>query len=105
MESMAQPKEIEGLIPHDSSLIKIEVSWAESICRLYIRVAPTNAPESAIRVIEFTDLKEAVIPHKNPWGSSVSVNSATQTSELYSIEMQSGDNIEISAGGLRVTYL
>ncbi|WP_158704626.1 hypothetical protein [Ectopseudomonas mendocina] len=105
MESMVQPKEIEGLIPHDSSLIKVEVSWAESICRLYIRIAQTNAPESAIRVVEFTDLKEAVIPHNNPWGSSVSVNSATKTSELYNIEMQSGDTIGIKAGGLRVTYL
>jgi hypothetical protein len=105
MESMAQPKEIEGLIPHDSSLIKIEVSWAESICRLFIRVALNKTPDSAIRVIEFTDLKEAVIPHKNPWGSSVSVNSATQISELYKIEMQSGDTIAITAGGLRVTYL
>ena len=66
MESMVQSKEIEGLIPHDSSLIKVEVSWAESICRLFIRVALTNAPDPAIRVIELTDLKEVVIPHKNP---------------------------------------
>jgi hypothetical protein len=51
-------------------------------------------------VLEFAGVTELLVPHRQPWGPSERVNSgAAPAPGRFEIEMQSGDVIEIRAGG------
>ena len=84
---------------HDWALQSIHVDWASGIAYIELKDSASN-----VRAIEIKDLRNMVIPKKNPWGKSFSVNEATHniddvTKEHHLvIEMQSGDLIKVEAG-------
>jgi len=48
----------------------------------------------------FDGVKRLVVPHETPWGPSTFVNGGTvESKQVFKIEMQSGDVIEITASG------
>jgi hypothetical protein len=84
-----QPSEIETLPLHDASLESVEVLWAEARCRLVLSL------HSGKHLLEFRGVTRTTIPHEKPWGPSISINEASFKDGVTSIEMQTGDTIEI----------
>jgi hypothetical protein len=83
---------------HDWSLISIVFEWPSGILNLSFRYGEGhNALLSAINVVEL------LVPKREEWGPSVSVNEVTGPFMLANgnhrllIEMQSGDIIQIEA--------
>jgi hypothetical protein len=83
---------------HDWTLISITLHWESGKLTAEFRGA-----DSAIRLLIAKDVCDLKVPRTYPWGSSVSVNGISLVSETsaerksLTIEMQSGDVIEISA--------
>lgn len=82
---------------HDWSLLKLAVDWPAEQVQLDMR-----SPDGP-RVLVARKLKSLVVPNENPWGPSISINGATGPAlaetglNRLTIEMQSGDLIEIVA--------
>lgn len=82
---------------HDWTLVSIYVDWAKSFARIDLL---SNEGQRQIIVRGLSNLR---IPKENPWGPSVSINrckgpiAMTGTKKRFSIEIQSGDILEIIA--------
>ncbi len=83
--------EIEALPLHDATLESIEVRWSEAFCTVVLELA------SGKHLLKFGGVTSVSVPHREPWGPSVSVNGASAKGGVTAIEMQSGDTIEIVA--------
>ena len=81
---------------HDVTLRGVEYDWASSSCNLVIMPGASSAPS----VIRLTGVTSLVVPHEEPWGPSVSINTAQFSAGVLTIEMQSGDEIQIKASQL-----
>lgn len=83
---------------HDATLTRIEVDWASGELRCTCNVQ-VEGRKTVLILAE--GLKMLKCPRLYPWGTSVSVNEIrTEKGEngtLLSIEMQSGDTIEVTA--------
>ena len=93
--------EVATLPLHDATVESIDISWAKSECFLRLRAVtkPNNYAEPCI--LEFRGLKHLRLSKEQPWGPSVSINGAKFTNGAVSIEMQSGDTIEIVASEMQ----
>ena len=84
---------------HDWTLRGIEVDWQRDATRVTVRLKAPHGPET----ITAQKVREICVPRANSWGPSVSVYEMTgpdvrpDGSARVSIEMQSGDVIEIVA--------
>lgn len=83
---------------HDAVLREVVVDWAARKCCMRV-YAFVKQDESAVPcTLIWGGVKHVDIPIRMPWGPSVHINSQRLTaSELYSIEVQSGDMIVIEA--------
>lgn len=83
---------------HDWTLLKIVVSWVDGVVDICFR--NSFSKEVFLRAEGVSYIK---IPKKEEWGRSVSINETKGPMILddgmiyFSIEMQSGDNIELIA--------
>lgn len=83
---------------HDWSLISIVFDWVSGTANLSFRYG-----EGHNTVLSATNVAELLIPKREEWGTSVSVNEVQGPHLLangnyhLSIEMQSGDVIQIEA--------
>lgn len=80
---------------HDHVLIEIDVNWAKSEVKFFLK-----GPDSFVYEKIFRNFLSITIPRRNPWGESSSVNSydikpGDDGMMTNTIEMQSGDYIEI----------
>lgn len=82
---------------HDWTLIDIIVLWKEGKIVLNF-LTPTGTKEIVVR-----DFSKFIVPRDHEWGASMSVNGSSgpvsleNGNYLFSVEMQSGDIIEIEA--------
>jgi hypothetical protein len=80
---------------HDATLESVNLEWAEGVVHVTFKVHGFRAV-----VLEAKDLFKMTCPRLGPWGPSNSVNSAEivalADSQCLTIEMQSGDVLEIS---------
>jgi hypothetical protein len=84
---------------HDASIDTFSIDWNNKTCQLNLKVFLKTGEDAVPCKIIWRDLIEISIPSKNPWGKSVFINNQRKISEdEYLIEMQSGDEIKISAG-------
>src|SRR4051812_22165622 len=84
-----------GALPlHDASLDSLTVDWNAKSCVIQVRVVG-GQPHS----LSFRDVSNVSIPHKQPWGPSGFINALAENRGHFLIEMQSGDTIEVVAGG------
>lgn len=79
---------------HDAILLDIQVTWSEARAILRFRV------EGRVHSIIVDRIRDVHVRRELPWGPSISVNSASliesPTGGVHlSIEMQSGDLIEV----------
>ena len=85
---------------HDATLISINVDWRGGVARIELRLGG-----GSIARVSAVGLRGITVPRSQPWGPSVSVNSArvavgTEDGDArLSVEMQSGDEIIVDAGG------
>lgn len=83
---------------HDWTLVSLFANWKEATVAITLR--NQKSAEVTITAHEFTDL---VVPKKDDWGPSVSVNEVTgplvlpNGMQYLEIEIQSGDKIRIEA--------
>lgn len=85
------PAEVEALPLHESKLLSVEVLWSEARCRIRLLLP------SGKHLLEFANVTMVRISRTTPWVSSLSVNGASENAGVVTIEMQSGDTIEIAA--------
>ena len=84
---------------HDWLLVEVKYAWADKECLLMFINRHSEVKEIYAKGVEYI-----VIPHKEEWGATSSVNEVgisdlvTGLTEL-TIEMQSGDIITIHAEG------
>ena len=85
---------------HDATLIDLHFDWALGECVLRFAGSPYG-PKGSFSLC-WSDVRDFRISHRLEWGPSVSVLEMTQSGvDLWIIEMQTGDRIEI-AGRLSV---
>jgi hypothetical protein len=89
---------------HDGELQSIQIDWEKRICRLMLSAFLDQGKDAVDCTIIFERVADIQIPHRAPWGESVFINSQhLNGSETFVIEMQSGDEIRISAGSAILT--
>jgi hypothetical protein len=83
---------------HDWTLVSILMNWIESTVTMNFRVHGIEKP-----VIIAQGITELIVPHREEWGRSVSVNEVLGPTKLTNsnyklvLEMQSGDLIQLEA--------
>ena len=93
----------EELPLHDASLGHIDLDWTARTLRIELAVFFKRDADAVSSTLTFTGVQHVSIPHRDPWGPSVFVNTKTFTPpDLYTIEVQSGDLIEIHADGFEL---
>jgi hypothetical protein len=84
---------------HDATLETLAFHWAEGIVRIRLS---TGMNGTGVVILEASGVLRAVCPRVLPWGPSDSVNVVklehVGNGQLLSIEMQSGDVLEIYCG-------
>src|SRR3954470_17119176 len=97
------PETFEELPLHDASLGHIDLDWAARTLRLELTVFYKRDADAVHSTLTFSGVQHVSIPRRDPWGPSVSVNTKTFTPpDLYTIEVQSGDTIEVHADGFKI---
>jgi hypothetical protein len=90
---------------HDAILESIEIDWEGATAILRLGLVGDPPPKLALVC---SGLREAHIPHDEPWGPSVSVNAAEYAEGsdegdlILRLEMQSGDEIKLRAASLAI---
>jgi hypothetical protein len=82
---------------HDATLDLLIVNWREGTLQIALKTGPGQFDKTVLFASGVTDLR---CPRLLPWGPSGSVNSTrlepmTNASYLLTLEMQSGDSIEV----------
>lgn len=91
--------QFEKLPLHDAYIETIVINWEESSIEIRMYAFTVKAKDALPHILKFTDAEDIHVPHKNPWGESVFINSAEFKDQTYQLEMQSGDVIKIKSGG------
>ena len=82
---------------HDAILKEVRVFWGTKCCSLNVMVFTNPQAFAEAYAIEFEGVSLISLPHYEPWGPSSSINTASVVAEVFRIEMQSGDTVEIKA--------
>lgn len=82
---------------HDALLDRICVEWRSRLCTFHLRAFVEAGAHAQPYQLTFSDLSEIHIPMRYPWGESVHINGQGAQPPVYSVEMQSGDEIMIVA--------
>lgn len=92
---------------HDAKLSKIEYCWKSKILKIFLN-AYLEYPESNELTqvcLSLYKVRDIHIPQKEDWGPSNYVNDVSEAEGKYSIEMQSGDMINIEADEFLITKI
>jgi hypothetical protein len=80
---------------HDATLVAFRFDWSARTCVLEFSGAPSLLEPFTI---EFSDVRELVVPAMEPWGPSASVLEViAHETGSYDFVMQSGDTIRVVA--------
>lgn len=83
----------DDLALHDATLTAIYFDWAAGTCSVRLSLPGAENCE-----LKFSGVYELIVPRREPWGPSVSVNSSREVGgNIFEIELQSGDILRVSA--------
>lgn len=82
---------------HDALLRSVELDWERKSCTFQVLAFATPAGNATPHVLSFEGVTFLSIPHNEPWGPSSRMNSVSSADAKFSLEMQSGDVIELTA--------
>lgn len=88
---------IENLPLHDAILEKIIVNWSGREVTIILKAFSKAGKNAIPHALKFGQVNDIQIPHKSPWGESKFINAVSVKNDICKIEMQSGDEIYISA--------
>lgn len=77
---------------HDATFSAASIDWAKRTAAFDFE----TVADGPVR-LEASGVTDVSIPHRDPWGSSVSVNELRRAKGGFEIEMQSGDVIVVGA--------
>jgi hypothetical protein len=98
VESNPLPTEFTSLPLHDAILHTLSIEWKARRCVAELEVFVDPGKDAIPRLLIWHGVTALLAPHQDPWGPSVSVNSAFfEPPNTYVLEMQSGDEIRITA--------
>jgi hypothetical protein len=96
---MLVTQRFEDLPLHDAILEGISIQWDRSRCILTVAAFVTRGEPAQPCVLTFDRISRVVVPHEEPWGRSGHIYGQRSGADgMYVIEMQSGDEIQITAG-------
>lgn len=79
---------------HDAILREVCFGWEAGCCTLKLMTGDGE------QQLVFTGVTELNVPKEQPWGPSVSINSARECGlNRFEIELQSGDVVRLQASG------
>ena len=91
-------REFSSLPLHDGILHELRLDWKQRTCLASISAFVNRGENAVPREILWRDVSEVFVPHQNPWGPSVFINTKSVDARgVFVIEMQSGDEIRIHA--------
>ncbi|HET8656195.1 MAG TPA: hypothetical protein VFL93_11815 [Longimicrobiaceae bacterium] len=82
---------------HDALLDRIIIDWRAHTCVIEVRAFLARGEWAQTAELHFRGVSDVRVPHRAPWGESVSINSVGAESDDYVLEVQSGDEIRIRA--------
>jgi hypothetical protein len=83
---------------HDAILKGLRLDWAARTCIVEVEAFVVRDQNAQPHEMIFQKVCAVTLPHEDPWGPSVFINAVRQEDEVYIIQMQSGDEIRITAG-------
>ena len=84
---------------HDALLYTFTLLWEQKICRFHLDVFAERGKSASPHLLEFHAVELIHAPLTDSWAPSYSINAVSQSAGNFLIEMQSGDTIEVRAGG------
>lgn len=96
--SQERSVDFEVLPLHDAVLRSVVCDWQRGTCEIHVRTSAAVDPAAGDWTLRFTDVRSVVVDRNEPWGRSSCVNATSRMDDAFSIEMQSGDVIRVSAG-------
>jgi hypothetical protein len=85
---------LDSLPLHDAILREVCFAWEAGCCTL--NVVTVDSEQQLV----FTGVTELNVPKEQPWGPSVSINSARESGpNKFEVELQSGDVLRLQASG------
>ena len=90
---------------HDALLQSVEMLWEEKLCRLHLEAFIHKGQRALAHLLEFQAVTALDVPHHEPWGPSIFVNSVSTSLGWFEVKMQSGDIIRVAAEGFSFVAL
>jgi hypothetical protein len=83
---------------HDGHISSIELDWEKKTCTIKLAAFLDPGKNAVDCRLLFENVSNLSIPHQAPWGESVFINEHRRdASNVFTIEMQSGDEIRVTA--------
>jgi hypothetical protein len=83
---------------HDAILHELRLNWQQGICIATISAFMQPEQHAINKQIIWYKVTETSLSHHSPWGESQYINAAHfKPPNIFILEMQSGDKIQISA--------
>lgn len=90
---------------HDAVLGQIEYLWKQKLCRIQLSAFSEAGKNAKPHQLEFRGVSNVSFSHDESWGPSSSVLSGSYTEGSYHLQMQSGDQIEVTASAFSFVAL
>ena len=88
---------------HDAAVGSLILDVESRVCRLHLDVFFEPGERARLAQVEWEGVTRLLFPHEAPWGRSVHVYVNRQWREgerLYVIELQTGDEVRVTAGSV-----
>ena len=98
-------QEFSSLPLHDAVLISVEVVWEKKLCNIYLKAFTVQGQNAHLHRLEFHHVTNLVLPQAEPWGPSLFILAGASIEGGFQVQMQPGDNIEVTANGFAFVAL
>lgn len=91
---------------HDSVLFNAFYNWKNNELTFELSIFLDRKKRAVPFRIKFMEIRKLSLTHENPWGKSNTLNKIVETFPgKISIEIQSGDSIELEFGSVQIEEL
>jgi hypothetical protein len=100
---MPDKNSFNDLILHDGPISSIEINWEKKICAIKLAVFIIKDEFAVDCILQFDEVSRVDVPLQSPWADSVYINEQREEAGgVFLIEMQSGDEIRITAKSFKL---
>jgi len=87
---------------HDAVLDSVRFDWNDKACVITLMAFLEVGRDAQPCELRFSGVTLLALPCSQPWGPSAHVNGQTQTDGNFVIQMQSGDEIQVTARSVQL---